>query len=119
MRVYLIPIIGGSEIKYVFNNDVIKAEYKGISDTFDFSGLPNGVLPIHDDIGNELVETELELNPIISAKKENEVLFVELLNFISEDATEKEKFPEWIEHTEYVAPVEEEAKDNGTNELEN
>ena len=44
-----------------------------------------------------MIETVLEYNPILKATKVDGILSVELLNFISEDATEEEKFPEWIE----------------------
>ncbi|CAM3442613.1 hypothetical protein [Marinicrinis lubricantis] len=58
-------------------------------DIFDFADMPNGIL--------DGVETTLKYNPIISAKRENGVLHLELLNFIGEDATEQEKFPDWQE----------------------
>ena len=44
-----------------------------------------------------MIETVLECNPILKAQRVDGTLSVELLNFISEDASEAEKFPEWIE----------------------
>lgn len=58
-------------------------------ETFDFSEMPDGIM--------EEIETTLQVNPIVSARRENGVLYVELLNFISENATEEEKFPQEIE----------------------
>lgn len=78
-------------LDYDFSVDIINVTCDGTEDIFDFSGLPDG------EIDSSLVDTILEFNPIISAKKENGVLSVVLLNFISEDATEEEKFPEWTE----------------------
>lgn len=88
---------------YEFGDQAIKVELNGKTDTFDFSGFPDGVLQLEDqETEEELVETELEINPLLSAKKENGILYVELLNFIGLDATEEECFPEWIDHTEYA-----------------
>lgn len=60
-------------------------------DTFDFSGFSDGML---DDVENA-IETSLPINPIESAEKKNGELYVKLVNFIAEDATEEEKFPTW------------------------
>ena len=84
-------VFDNRKINYTFENDVITATYKDLTDTFDFSGFPNGVLNI------VTIETDLEVQPILSAKRENGILHVELLNFIGEDATEEERFPEWME----------------------
>lgn len=88
-----------ARLSYSFDGEVITATYKRIdaagnvlesmTDTFDFSSLPDGVA-----VG---VETVLPVNPIISARREDGVLKVELLNFIGPDATEEERFPTWKE----------------------
>ena len=78
-------------LDYFFSGDIITATYDGVEDVFDFSELPDG------EVDSSLIDTILEFNPIIIAKKENGVLSVELLNFISEDASEQDKFPEWME----------------------
>lgn len=59
------------------------------TDIFDFTGLPDGIA--------NGIETSLPVNPIISAERENGTLSVVVLNFIGEDATQEEKFPEWQE----------------------
>lgn len=58
-------------------------------ETFDFSQMPDGIM--------EEIETTLPINPIVSARRENGVLHVVLLNFIGDNATEEEKFPQEIE----------------------
>lgn len=89
MRILLSPIFTEDAISYSFETNKITALINGESDTFDFSAMSDGVL-------DEIVTT-LPYSPIISAEKENGVLSVVLLNPIGEDATEEEKFPEWIE----------------------
>lgn len=90
MKVYLSPQINSEKINYSFNGEVITATYKEITDTFNLSIFPDGA----EFMG---VETTLEVNPIVSVKRESGILNVELINFIDEDATEQEKFPEWME----------------------
>src|SRR5699024_10168821 len=66
-----------------------------VSDTFDFTDMPDGELQLWDDEGNELIETDLSEVPIISARKEDGVLTVEIL--FSIDINEQDKrllFPE-------------------------
>lgn len=90
MEIYLSPQVSDRTIAYHFDTDQITVEYEGKTDTFDFSGVPDGVLE------SDGITTILDINPIVSAKKEAGLLKVELLNFISSDATEAEKFPEWF-----------------------
>ncbi|TWK08589.1 hypothetical protein CHCC20442_4302 [Bacillus licheniformis] len=104
MKIFLSPQVSDEKISYDFDGEIITATYKDVSDTFDFTDLPDGRLELYDDEGNSLVKTKLEINPIVSAKKENGLLYVELLNFIGMDATEAERFPDWIDHTEYSPP---------------
>lgn len=90
MRILLspqVPINEGDKINYEFESDKIIATFKGVTDTFDFSGMPDGRA--------ENIETTLELNPIISAERKDGVLYVELLNYTGKDATEEERFPDW------------------------
>ena len=93
MRIYKSPQIRADEkrFEFEFSGEMIVATLDGVSDTFDFTGLPDG------EVGYSMIETVLEYNPILKATKVDGILSVELLNFISEDATEEEKFPEWIE----------------------
>lgn len=92
MRVYFSPIVGlADQIHYTFDNDKITATYKETTDTFDFTGMPDGQLDL------STLETTLEVSPIISAERVDGVLYVELLNPIPHEATEFQRFPEWIE----------------------
>ena len=113
MKIWMKPQIAfldNERFFYEFSENKITATYKDITDTFDFTYLPDGHLENVD-------ETILERNPIRSARKENGVLFVELLNLIGTNAAEETKHPQWIDHTEYVLPVVEEVLGNGTNEM--
>ena len=76
---------------FVFSGESITATFDGETDTFDFSGLPDG------EVDFSMIETTLPYNPILIARRVDGVLSVELLNFISEDASDAERFPEWIE----------------------
>ena len=93
MRIYKSPQVGTDEkrFEFEFSGETITVIFDGVSDTFDFTGLPDGKADY------SMIETVLEYNPILKATKVDGILSVELLNFISEDATEEEKFPEWIE----------------------
>lgn len=93
MRIYKSPQIRADEkrFEFEFSGEMIVATLDGVSDIFDFTGFPDG------EVGYSMIETVLEYNPILKATKVDGILSVELLNFISEDATEAEKFPEWIE----------------------
>lgn len=88
MKVFFSPQYNPNEkIKYEFENEIIKVTYNGITDIFDFSTMPDGKATD--------IETVLQFNPIISAERKEGVLYVKLLNFIDDDATEEEKFPQW------------------------
>lgn len=90
MRILYSPQVSDRKLTYEFNNDVVTATLNDVTDTFDFRGMPNGVA---DSIESEV----FDFNPVLSAKKENNILYLELINFIREDATEEERFPEWFE----------------------
>lgn len=78
-------------INYSFSGETITAQCGDAIDTFDFTNLPDGFLDPWD------VETELPYDVIVSAKRENGVLYVELLNFIKMNATADEVIPTWKE----------------------
>lgn len=112
-----VPLNFTDKIIYKFDGDIIEVELPdGTHDVFDFAGLPDGVLDI------ESIESDLSLGVFLSAKKEDGVLYVELLNYIGTDATESERFPDWIDHEDYVAPIvepiEEEGEDDGKDTME-
>lgn len=90
MKILYIPQVSDRKLTYEFNNDVVTATLNGVTDTFDFSGMPNGVA---DSIESE----SFDFNPIISAKRVDDILHVEVLNFIGDYASYEERFPEWFE----------------------
>lgn len=89
MQVLYSPQRADEKIKYTFNGEVITATFRGKTDTFDFTNMPNGKA--------EEINTTLDVNPIVSAERKEGVLYVKLLNFIGLDATEEERFPNWKE----------------------
>lgn len=119
MKILFSPQFRGHErIKYTFTEGVVEAELNGKKDMFDFTDFPEGQLVMRDEEGNSLIETELDFQPIRGARKENGILWVKLVNFVGANPTNSEAFPEWIEHEEYVSPVEEGDEANGKDEVE-
>ena len=113
-----IPLNSTDKIKYVFTDKTIEVTLPdGTSHVFDFNGLPDGELElINEETGEKLLETTLTVEVLKSAKIEEGVLSVELFSYIGLDATEEEKFPIWIDHTEYV--FKEEGEADGTTVVE-
>lgn len=87
MKILLSPCFSDKKIEYEFNGQVITASVDGVTDTFDFTDMPDGHL--------WNVNTTLPINPILEAKKEDGELSVILLKYVGEDATERELFPDW------------------------
>ena len=96
MKILLSPQVRDrNKIWYDIEHQKITATINGVSDTFDFTDMPDGELQLWDDEGNDLLETTLSEVPILSARKENGVLTVEIL--FSIDMYEKDErllFPE-------------------------
>jgi hypothetical protein len=102
MQIYLSPIRSDHAITYQFSGETITATLDNQTETYDLSFIEEGqkIRPIdYNDEGNEIINipTTLPIHPIISAKREGEVLHVELINFIGANATYEKRFPEWIE----------------------
>lgn len=93
MLIKYVPQVSNDKIKYIFSKDKIEVCYKNKTDVFDFSYMPDGLVgdPQKD------IETDLEINPFCFVQRKNGVLSIKILNFIDEDATEEECFPEWFE----------------------
>lgn len=92
MKILLTPQREDDNITYSFDNEIITATYKEVTDTFNLSLLQEG-----KQLDTSTIQTKLEVNPIISAERSNGIIAVKLLNFIGEDATDQEKFPVWQE----------------------
>lgn len=78
-----------NKIWYEIENQKVTATINDVTDTFDFTDIPNGKLQIYDGEFNNLIETSLDEVPILSARKENGVLTVEIL--FSIDSNEKDE----------------------------
>lgn len=88
MQIYLSPVENDKEkIDYQFFGEKIRATIGNQFDIFDFSKFKDG------HASN--IETILPYNVIHRAERINGELFVTLLNFIKENATNDEKFPSW------------------------
>lgn len=99
MKILLSPQVrDNKKIWYKIEHQKITATINDVSDTFDFSDMPNGELELYDKDGNSIIQTRLEEVPIVTAKKTNGQLFVEIL--FSIDSVEKNPkllFPEWVD----------------------
>ena len=100
--------------KYEFEESIVKVkDYLGNKDVFDFRDFTDGELEVDE------LETDLFMNPILEAKKENGVLKVILWEFIGFNLADELNTSEWIDHTEYQPPeIEKEGEDVGEDEVE-
>ena len=94
IKIYFSPQRSDRQIEYSLNGEAVTARIGTVKDTFDFSGLPDGELDRHEDTQ---IKTILPVNPVISAKRIDGLLYLELLNWIGKDAPYESRFPEWVE----------------------
>lgn len=92
IKVYFSPQRADNQIEYSFCGETVTARIGEAENTFDFSALPDGELNIEESI-----ETTLPVCPIISAKRIDGILHLELLNWLGPDAPYESRFPDWIE----------------------
>jgi len=92
IKVFFSPQRSDNQIEYSFNGEAVTARIGTVKDTFDFSILPDGELNIEESI-----ETTLPVCPIISAKRVDGILHLELLNWLGPNAPYESRFPEWVE----------------------
>jgi hypothetical protein len=92
IKIYFVPQRSDNQIEYSFCGEAVTAKIGKAENTFDFSTLPDGELNIEESI-----ETTLPVCPIISAKRINGILHLELLNWIGKDAPYESRFPDWVE----------------------
>lgn len=109
MKILLSPQARDNDkIWYEIEHQKITAINNGISDTFDFTDIPDGIMQMWDDEGNDLIETELDESPIISARKENGELWVEIVFTIDmEEKDERLLFPDWMSLEDFNALMKE------------
>ncbi len=89
MQIKYSPCRSDDSLVYTFDGEKVIVNYNGQEDIFDFTEMPDGVA--------ENIETTLPLNPIISAKREEGILYLELLYFHGPNPTHEEIFPTWME----------------------
>lgn len=82
-------------LEYTFEGDKITATLDGVSDVFDFTGMTDGQVQSYGS--NPTLISDLPINPVLDAIKSNGVLSVRLVKFIGDDATDADKFPDWID----------------------
>lgn len=91
MRILYSPQVRYDSDKYkiTISGEAITIQYHDKTETFDFTGMPNGIGEVESEV--------FDFEPITSVKRVDGVLWVEILNFIGTDATHEERFPEWLE----------------------
>ena len=75
IKVYFGPQRSDRQIEYSFCGEAVTAKIGDTEDIFDFTSLPDGELNMEEPI-----ETILPVCPVISAKRINGILHLELLN---------------------------------------
>ena len=113
-----------NKIWYEIEHQKITATINDISDTFDFTDMPDGKLQLHDE-DNNMIETTLDEVPILGAEKTDGVLTVEILFSIdSREQDERLLFPEPMSLGEFnklmaeLAERQEEVEPDGEDDLE-
>ena len=88
MKVKLTPQYNPNQvIKYTFGADSFVAEIGGITDTFNFIEV--------SELSPRQIKTTLPINPVVQIERVNGELQLTLINYINEEATETERFPEF------------------------
>lgn len=103
MRILYSPQVRADlkKINYQFIDETIIAEYEGLINTYNLSEMQecfNQIIVNENgemEIKPYIPETVFSFSPIINAFRDN-MLNVELINFISADAPESEKYPNWL-----------------------
>lgn len=64
--------------EYIINNDILMVQINDTIETFDFTGLEEG-------IAEEIIAEVLPINPIISAEKIGDTINIKVIRFYGED----------------------------------
>lgn len=96
MDILLLPQVREiNKIWYELEHQKVTATINGVTDTFDFADMPDGVLEIYDADGNILIDTTLGTIPINRAVKEDGILYIDLIFSIDEyEDDDRLLFPE-------------------------
>ena len=97
------------KIWYDVEKDKLTITINDVTDTFDFTNVPDGELKLIDDeTGERLVNTVLDENPIRVASKQDGELYVETIFTIGPNETdERLLFPEPMTHEAFNELMEE------------
>lgn len=82
MNIYLSPIVSDKRQTIKFNDEIIQIAVDNTVYEYDFSNLVDGKMTSPTE-------------HVLSAKREDGELSVEIINYIGANATEEEKFPQW------------------------
>ena len=112
MKILLSPQVrDNSKVWYEIEDQKITATIDDVTDTFDFTGMPNGKLQLYNSDGESMIETMLDEVPIMGAEKIDGVLTVRILFSIdSNEQDERLLFPEPMTLDEFNALMKELAK---------
>lgn len=89
LKILYSPVRSDKFIGYSFTGEIITCDMEEGRDTFDFTNMPDGIA--------ENITTILPFSPILRAERKDGILSVELIKYIGPDATEEERFPDWME----------------------
>lgn len=64
--------------EYIVNNDILTVKIGDVAETFDFTGLEEGV-------AEEIIAEELPVNPVVSAEKIGNTINIKVIKFYGED----------------------------------
>lgn len=78
IRVIETPQRADMKINYVVDGDIINVTIDGITEEFDFTGLPEGR-------AEKIEPDELKVNPIVEAEKIGDEITIKLIRFYGED----------------------------------
>ena len=97
-----------NKVWYEITENKITATINDVSDTFDFTDMPNGKLQVHSLEGRNMIETTLGEVPILGAEKIDGVLTVEILFSIDiREQDERLLFPKPMSVDEFNALMKE------------
>lgn len=78
IRIRETPQRADIRMSYSIEGDVLRVMIDGVIEEFDFSGLPEGQAEAIEPIN-------LNINPIVSAKKAGDIIDITLIRFYGED----------------------------------
>ena len=87
IRVIETPQRADMKINYVVDGDILNVTIDGVTEEFDFTGLPEGRM-------TEIEPDELKVNPIVEAEKIGDEITIKLIRFYGKDEREVFEFGE-------------------------